>query len=58
MECTRCHGLMAEERLYDLFENDGQIYVSGWRWAYRCVVCGHISDCMTAPAPVFRCGDQ
>jgi uncharacterized Zn finger protein len=44
MECTRCHGLMAKERLYDLLENDGQIYVSGWRWAYRCVVCGKVSD--------------
>ncbi len=46
MECTRCHGFMAKERLYDLFENDGQVYVSGWRWAYRCVVCGHVSDWM------------
>jgi len=44
MECTRRHGLMAKERLYDLLENDGQIYVSGWRWAYRCVACGKVSD--------------
>jgi len=44
MECTRCRGFMAKERLYDLFENDGQVYVSGWRWAYRCVVCSHVSD--------------
>lgn len=44
MECTRCHGFMAKERLYDLLENDGQVYVSGWRWAYRCVACGKVSD--------------
>jgi len=44
MECTRCHGVMAKERLYDLLENDGQVYVSGWRWAYRCVACGKVSD--------------
>jgi len=35
---------MATERLYDLLENDGQVYASGWRWAYRCVVCGKVSD--------------
>lgn len=44
MECTRCHGFMAKERLYDLLESDGQFYVSGWRWAYRCVACGKVSD--------------
>ena len=44
MECTRCHGFKAKERLYDLLENDGQTYVSGWRWGYRCVACGMISD--------------
>ena len=44
MECTRCHGFKAKERLYDLLENDGQTYVSGWRWGYRCVACGKVSD--------------
>ena len=44
MECTRCHGFMAQESLYDLLENDGQVYASGWRWAYRCVACGKVSD--------------
>ena len=44
MECPRCHGFMGKERLYDLLENDGQVYVSGWRWAYRCVACGKVSD--------------
>ncbi len=46
MECIRCHGFMAKERLYDLFENDGLVYVNGWRWAYRCGLCGHVSDWM------------
>lgn len=44
MECKRCHGFMAKERLYDLLENDGQAYASEWRWAYRCVACGKVSD--------------
>ena len=26
MECIRCHGFMVKERLYDLLENDGQVY--------------------------------
>ena len=44
MECTRCHGFMAKERLYDLLENDGQVYASEWRWAYRCVACGKVES--------------
>jgi hypothetical protein len=35
---------MLKERVYDLLENDGQAYVSGWGWAYRCVTCGKVSD--------------
>jgi hypothetical protein len=31
---------MLKERLYDLLENDGQVYVSGWGWVYRCLACG------------------
>ena len=49
MECTWCHGVMAKERLYDLLENDGQVYVSGWRWAYCCVACGKVSDWVIEP---------
>ena len=44
MECTRCHGFMAKERLYDLLENDGQVYISTWGWVYRCGACGQVSD--------------
>lgn len=44
VECTRCNGFMMKERLYDVLENDGQVYISGWRWGYRCVTCGKISD--------------
>ncbi len=44
MECMWCHGFMAKDHLYDLHENDGQVYASGWRWAYRCVGCGKVSD--------------
>jgi hypothetical protein len=35
---------MLKERVYDLLENDGEAYVSGWGWAYRCVTCGKVSD--------------
>jgi hypothetical protein len=31
-------------RLYDLIENDGQVFASGWRWVYRRVACGKVSD--------------
>lgn len=44
MKCERCHGLMVKERLYDLLENDGQIYVGGWRWVSRCGSCGKVTD--------------
>ena len=44
MECPHCHGVMVKERLYDVLENDGQAFVSGVRWGYRCVACGRISD--------------
>jgi hypothetical protein len=42
MECVHCRGVMLKERLYDLIENDGQFYVSGWRWANRCIACGKV----------------
>lgn len=44
MKCGRCHGLMAKERLYDFLENDGQVYISGWRWISRCNACGNLAD--------------
>ena len=44
MKCQRCHGLMAKERLYDFLENDGQVYVGGWRWVSRCDACGNVAD--------------
>jgi hypothetical protein len=44
MTCARCRAVMLKERLYDLLENDGQAYVSGWGWVYRCVTCGKVSD--------------
>ena len=44
MTCASCRGVMLKERLYDLLENDGQAYVSGWRWVYRCLACGKVSD--------------
>jgi hypothetical protein len=44
MTCARCCGVMLKERVYDLLENDGQAYVSGWGWAYRCFTCGKVSD--------------
>ena len=44
MTCTSCRGVMLKERLYDLLENDGQAYVSGWGWVYRCLACGKVSE--------------
>jgi hypothetical protein len=44
MECGRCHGLTAKERVYDFLENDGQFYVGGWRWVSRCNACGSVGD--------------
>jgi hypothetical protein len=34
---------MTQERLYDFLENDGQIYMAGWRWVSRCNVCGNVA---------------
>jgi hypothetical protein len=34
MECEQCRGLTAKERFCDFLQNDGQVYVGGWRW-YR-----------------------
>lgn len=44
MKCGRCYGLMTKERLYDFLDNDGQIYVGGWRWVSRCDACGTVAD--------------
>jgi len=49
MQCRRCHGTVIRERVYDWLENDGQFYVSGWRWVSRCVECGNVAEGMTRP---------
>ena len=38
MECQRCHGLMVQDRAYDLL--DTHIHCDVW----RCVCCGNIFD--------------
>jgi hypothetical protein len=43
MECRYCGGEIRKERLYDLFENDGQVVVA-WLWSLRCQTCGDASD--------------
>ena len=30
--------------MYDVLENDGQPYVSAWRWGSRCVACGKVTE--------------
>lgn len=44
MQCSRCHCFMAKEHLYDLFENDSQLYMGGWRWGYRCTGCSRVME--------------
>lgn len=44
MTCARCHEATTRERLYDLLENDGQVYVGGWRWVSRCGTCGNVTN--------------
>ena len=38
MECQRCHGLMVQDRAYDL--QDTSIHCDVW----RCVCCGNMFD--------------
>ena len=38
MECQRCHGLMVQDRAYDL--QDTNIHCDVW----RCVCCGNMFD--------------
>ena len=38
MDCQRCHGLMVQDRLYDL--QDTHIHCDVW----RCICCGNIFD--------------
>ncbi len=38
MECQRCHGLMVQDRAYDLL--DTHIHCDVW----RCICCGNIFD--------------
>jgi hypothetical protein len=44
MTCKRCHGLATKERIYEFLENDGQVYLGGWRWVSRCHACGNVAD--------------
>jgi len=38
MNCQRCHGLMVQDRLYDLQDSD--VHCDVW----RCVCCGNLLD--------------
>ena len=38
MECQRCHGLMVQDRAYDLL--DTHIHCDVW----RCICCGNLFD--------------
>ncbi len=38
MECSRCHGLMVRDRIFDLLDTE----IQGAVW--RCVCCGDILD--------------
>lgn len=44
MRCSHCHSFMVKDHLYDLLENDGQVYVGGWRWGYRCAGCSRVVE--------------
>lgn len=54
MDCSRCHGLMIEERFEDLRGDPHHVSFCGW----RCVTCGNITDPLIIkhrshrPAPV------
>jgi hypothetical protein len=50
MECTRCHGTMAQEVFEDLRDDTGSIYFSGW----RCLTCGEIIDPVIAAHRIER----
>jgi len=40
MRCSRCQSFMVKDHLYELLENDGQVYVGAWRCGHRCPGCG------------------
>ncbi len=40
MNCTRCHGLMVPDYLFDLQGTSGHM----WRHSQRCMNCGHVYD--------------
>ena len=40
MECQRCHGLMVQDRAYDLL--DTHIHCDVW----RCICCGNMLDAL------------
>ena len=49
--CSRCGGLMVEERFMDLLDGTGQIEFT----AQRCVQCGEVVDPVIAVEPVASC---
>jgi hypothetical protein len=44
MICTRCHGLMVPDHLFDVHGTSGHM----WRRSERCMNCGHIHDAVIA----------
>lgn len=51
--CRMNSVVTTRERLYDFLENDGQIYVGGWRWILRCQACSHVTAWVVAPNRQF-----
>ena len=43
MNCSRCRGLMIEDRFLDMESSYGQM----WATSLRCVNCGHVHDSVT-----------
>lgn len=58
MECEQCRGLTAKERFYDFLENDGQVYVGGWRWVSRCQACGNVTDWVDMNRQIVSTADR
>ena len=50
MHCSRCRGLMIEDRFLDMESTYGQM----WAASLRCVNCGHIHDSVTEQHRVAR----
>jgi hypothetical protein len=50
MTCSRCQGLMVEDRFLDLQGAYGQM----WTTSLRCVNCGHVHDAVIAQYRLAR----